>query len=203
MGEEVELVLHELSHPQDSVVAIAGDVTGRKIGAPLTDLYQRMLLRGEVRDCINYPTSTADGRRLRSSTIFIRDENGIPIGCLCINFDITKWLVAKHLTASYCQTESLGNEIGETFTGDVGTMLDWNVEEAIEQETIPVALMKKKDKLRVVRRLDTLGVFQIRGAVANVAAVLDVSRYTIYNYLNEARGGKTEAQGMYTAGKGM
>jgi predicted transcriptional regulator YheO len=192
IGEDVEVVLHELTHPQDSLVAIAGDVTGRSVGAPLTDMVQSMLLRGQIEDRINYSTRTADGRQLRSSTIFIRDTNEQPIACLCINFDITKWLIARHITASYCAIDSLEDEAEESFDGDVESMLDRNISEALAEDAVPVAMMKKEDKLRVVRRLEKVGVFQIKGAVASVARALSVSRYTIYNYLDEIRGEKTD-----------
>jgi len=192
IGEDVEVVVHELSHPQDSLIAMAGDVTGRSVGAPLTDMFQGMLLRGEIEDRINYSTRTADGRQLRSSTIFIRDENGEPLACLCINFDITKWLIARHVTTAFCSTESLEDDQAESFDGDVVSMLERNIEEALAEDAVPVAMMKKEDKLRVVRRLEQVGVFQIKGAVASVAAALDVSRYTIYNYLDEIRGEKTD-----------
>lgn len=36
-----------------------------------------------------YLTKTADGKLLKSSTIFIRNDEGKPVGILGINFDIT------------------------------------------------------------------------------------------------------------------
>jgi len=195
LGDDTEVVLHELSHPQNSVIAIAGNVTGRKVGAPLTDLVLRLMRRDKLKkDLINYHSRTSDGKELRSSTILIRDEKGEVIGCLCINFDITKWMVARHAIDSFCQTEPLDGETRETFTHDVESMLRSNIEETIEQQRIPVTLMKKEDKLRVVRQLDEQGIFLVRRAVAKVAKALDVSRYTIYNYLDEIRSQEAEEQ---------
>ena len=48
--------------------------------------------------------------------------------------------------------------------------------------------MKKHHKAAVVRELDEAGFFLIRDSVDHVAGQLDVTRYTIYNYLNEIRG---------------
>ncbi len=193
LGDDAEVVLHEFSHPQDSVVAIEGNITGRKVGAPLTDLLLRLVRRGQVdRDVINYSTHTDDGRVLRSSTIFLRDEGGQAIGCLCINIDLTRWIVAKHALEAYCRTEPLDDAPGETFTHDIEALLRANMEQVIEEEGIPVYMMKKEDKIRVVGRLDQRGVFLVKGAVAIVARALDVSRYTIYNYLDEARSVRPE-----------
>jgi predicted transcriptional regulator YheO len=52
---------------------------------------------------------------------------------------------------------------------------------------IPVDLMKKRHKAAVVRELDEAGYFLIKDAVDHLAGRLDVTRYTIYNYLNEVR----------------
>ncbi len=193
LGDDVEIVLHELSHPQDSAIAIEGNITGRKVGAPLTDLVLRVLRQGRVeRDLINYPNRTSDGKVLRSSTIFVRDERREVIGCLCINFDITRWVVAKHVVEGYCRTEPLDDKTHETFTQDIEALLRSNIEDVIRQEGMPVAMMKKEDKLKVVKSLDERGVFLIKGAVEAVANVLRVSRYTIYNYLDETRNQKIE-----------
>lgn len=48
--------------------------------------------------------------------------------------------------------------------------------------------MKKHHKAAVVRELDEAGFFLIRDSVDHVAGRLDVTRYTIYNYLSEIRG---------------
>lgn len=42
----------------------------------------------------------------------------------------------------------------------------------------------RADKQAVVRNLDRQGAFLLRGAVDDIAAVMGVSRITIYNYLN-------------------
>lgn len=191
-GENAEIVLHELSHPEDSAVAIEGNITGRKPGAPLTDLILTLLRQGRLEnDLVNYPIQTPDGKTLRSSTIFIRDENKNVVGCLCINIDISKWIVAKHLVEQYCHAEPVNADGGETFNQDVEGMLAVAIDDEIEREGMPVALIKKEAKIKIVERLDARGVFLIKGAVEAVAKSLDVSRYTVYNYLDETRGSRS------------
>lgn len=48
----------------------------------------------------------------------------------------------------------------------------------------PLADLGREDKQAVVARLDDLGAFVIRKAAEDVADRLDVSRFTVYNYLN-------------------
>ena len=73
-GQNCEVVIHDLQKPEKSLVYVAGKVTGRKPGAPSTDLVlQAIKNNGNTsNDLINYETSTKDGRTLKSSTIFIK-----------------------------------------------------------------------------------------------------------------------------------
>lgn len=55
----------------------------------------------------------------------------------------------------------------------------------IEQELgAPLSDLDREGKQEVVRRLDELGAFTLRKAVEDIASRLEVSRFTIYNYLN-------------------
>jgi hypothetical protein len=48
----------------------------------------------------------------------------------------------------------------------------------------PLADLSREDKQRAVRMLDDQGAFRLRRSVEEVAEVLGVSRFTVYNYLN-------------------
>ena len=90
-GSRCEVVLHDLSNPEHSIVSIAnGHVTGRSVGGSITGLGLKSL-KSEARDdeLINYRTVTRDGRTLKSSTITFRDSNEELELALCINFDVT------------------------------------------------------------------------------------------------------------------
>ncbi len=48
----------------------------------------------------------------------------------------------------------------------------------------PIADLDREGKQEAVRRLDELGAFTLRRAVEDIADRLQVSRFTVYNYLN-------------------
>ena len=48
----------------------------------------------------------------------------------------------------------------------------------------PLAGLTREDKQRAVRMLDDRGAFQLRRSVEEVAEILGVTRFTVYNYLN-------------------
>ncbi|MFD2415668.1 aminotransferase class V-fold PLP-dependent enzyme [Amycolatopsis pigmentata] len=174
IGPGNEVVLHDLSRLPDSIIAIGGELTGRGLGGPMTDLLLGLVRRGTTQDLTNYRTHGPDGRPIRSSTLFLRDADGVAVGALCVNSVDTAAAVD-------------GNGELETFPPDVDSLQRFLVERAIGRAGIPVDLMKKQHKAAVVRELDEAGFFLIKDSVDHLAGRLEVTRYTIYNYLNEIR----------------
>lgn len=83
IGIPCEVVLHDLRDLSCSIIAIAGDVTGRKVGGPMTDFGLRLLRSGRFEEnLIAYPNTTSNGKPLRSSAIFVRDKAGEVVGVL-------------------------------------------------------------------------------------------------------------------------
>lgn len=192
-GKNCEVVLHDLSEPSRSLIFKAGSVTNREIGAPVTNLVLEALQRygDATEDLIGYLNRTKDGKVLKSSTIFIRDNSGKIIGCLCINFDLTEFQVAKNILEDFCQLKDLA-EAGfertqEQFARDINEVVDNVVESVLQELGKPVPVMTKEEKVKAVEMLDDRGIFLVKGAVDVVAQALAVSKYTIYNYLEEAR----------------
>lgn len=50
--------------------------------------------------------------------------------------------------------------------------------------------MNKEAKIRLIRFLDERGVFMIQKSGQTVCELLGISKFTLYNYLEEARGKK-------------
>jgi hypothetical protein len=67
---------------------------------------------------------------------------------------------------------------------DVPRDIDWYLG-AVERDIgAPLAQLSREDKQRAVKLLNERGAFQLRKSVEQVAEVLGVSRFTVYNYLN-------------------
>jgi len=196
-GKKCEVVLHDFTIPQRSIVEIEnGHVTGRKIGDPITDFALSIWRKngyGKKKEdkIVNYRTNTKDGKILRSSSVFIRDNQKKIIGCLCINYDLTEYLMFNKIMEEFCTTIDLENEKSkeeaETFAGDVDEVLKDIIRKAIDEVGKPVSMMQKEDKLMVAKIVDEKGGFLIKGAINQLAAEINVSRYTIYNYLDELK----------------
>ena len=185
VGPHCEVVVHDFSDPEHSVVLIAGNVTGRRVGAPVPDL---SFISGELDrdtpDQMNY-RARIGSHHLQSSTIWIRDTDGTPIGAVCINVDYSDLTHARDLLDKLAtSTQNVSDlVITDTFAKDVGDLIELSVSEFLRQEDVQsVEAMGYEDKLRLIQSLEERGLFRIRGAVNRVADVLDVSRASIYNY---------------------
>jgi len=51
----------------------------------------------------------------------------------------------------------------------------------------PVALMTREQKIEGIQYLNRRGAFKIKNAINVVAKYYDVSRYTMYNYINDGQ----------------
>ena len=98
-GPSCEVVIHDLqsNDPDSSIVAIEnGHVSGRKVGDGPSHVVLEALNSGGIpEDRLSYLTKTADGKTLKSTTVYIRDEGREPIGIFSINYDITLMLAME------------------------------------------------------------------------------------------------------------
>ncbi len=182
-----EVVIHDLSQPKKSIKHIAGDVTHRKIGGPITDMVVKALHQEgcEIRDRHNYKTNTKDGRVLKSTTAFIRDPKGEVVAALCINFDMTDYLNASHALEIFASTVSTfnGPEKVETFASSISETIEALFDQSVAKIGKQPASMPIEEKVELVKELEASGLFQIKGAIDQVALLMGVSKYTVYNYL--------------------
>ena len=47
--------------------------------------------------------------------------------------------------------------------------------------------MSRSERIDLLRELHRKDVFRFRGAAETIAAIMGVTRYTVYNYMKEAR----------------
>jgi predicted transcriptional regulator YheO len=185
-----EVAVHDLTNLNRSLVYITGDITRRRPGAPITDMVVKALRREgrEIKDRCNYRTTTKDGRALKSSTAFIRDARGEVVAAFCINFDTTEYLNALQTIEHLVHTVDFnGNAKTETFAASVAETIEALFNQAVATAGKQPATMNMEEKIKLVVLLEEKGTFQIKGAVDQVALLLGVSKFTVYNYLQKVR----------------
>ena len=189
-GRHCEVAVHDLTRLEKSLVYIAGDVTKRKPGSPITDLVLKALRRDgdNAEDLPNYRTITKDGRILKSSTFFFRGRRGKVIGALCINLDTTDFMNTIRFVETFVRPgDDKGQNHRETFATTVNETVGSLVEQIVGEIGKQPSSMATEERFQFVRTLEEKGTFLIKGAVEQVASVTGVSKYTIYSYLQKIR----------------
>ncbi|WP_321202709.1 helix-turn-helix transcriptional regulator [Bacillus sp. CRN 9] len=187
-GPNCEVAVHDFSDLKKSLIHIAGNVTERTPGAPITDLVLNELAKrkSEIKDIANYKTQTKKGKILKSSTVFLRNADNKVIGALCMNYDISLMIqFGGDIEAFTSFDESDSKE--ETFFTSVQDVIHEMVDQVLQQFKKAPALMTLDEKVDCVRQLDDKGTFLIKGSTEYVASVLGVSKFTIYNYLQKIK----------------
>jgi len=188
-GEHTEVLLHSLDRNNPSIVKIAnGHITGRSIGAPITDFALFKLKKGQdISD--SYVTKTSSGKTLRSITTVIRNSANIPIGLLCINTDmdaplqsVLRIMLSENL--SRCEPVNSPENFARSIDESLQTTLDKISAEVKANEQVPPS---KKNR-EIVTQLYDLGVFELKDSIQIAAKRLDISVHTIYRYQREIKG---------------
>ena len=213
LGPDYEVTLHDLDPNNDSsIIAIAnGRVSGRTIGDPLGKKAREMLAHKEFESHdyrLNYSSQLVGGKNIRSSTLFIKDDTGTPVGLLCINFDDSRFqalndtmlklihpanftpeqFFSSEMTSSVLEAPTANNEESEErFHNDVIGIMDALFNEVGKNITIPLNRMTQEERTQFISQLYDRGIFRFKGAVQYCAERLGCSQASIYRYLSKVK----------------
>ena len=184
LGEGCEIVLHSLENLDKSVIKIVnGHHTGRKIGAPITNLALEMLdeiQKNKDQTGISYFTENKKGEPLKSATIVIRGENERIIGLLCINFYLNMPL--SSFLNVFTQRNGTGSQ-SEIFLDSSHSQIEEAVAEARQTVSCNHAIPSSLKNRNIIRILYNQGIFNMKNAVDYVAGQLNISKNTVYMHL--------------------
>ncbi len=212
LGPDYEVVLHDLTEPSCSIIAIANEhVSGRKIGAPLTNMALAILRDRSYEDSdfrVRDQGMSINGKSLRSNTMFIK-KDGELIGMLCINFDDSRYRQAAEILRELAHPGSLPEDRSRFSFPDVSAQ---NVQElysnsaegvaadAVSREMEKLGLTGKRlrvaDRLKIVGALEASGIFLLKGVVKDVAEALHCSQASVYRYLSQVKNENTDTAGI-------
>ena len=194
-GPNCEVVIHDLTNPQASVMfTVNNHVTGREIGQSFDHLVKTVLQSEDFKEdyLAGYTFVTEDKRTIRSSTSLIRDSKQKVIGAFCINFDVEALNQMQQFMNTFLSTQVEVQE-NETKSDDdienVEGIVDQLIQQIIQNSVHPV--MKRHEKIELIRFMDEKGIFLMKGSVEKVASLLGISKVTVYSYLDEIKNKST------------
>ena len=193
-GSSCEIAIHDLKTKdlEKSIVYIEnGHVSNRQTGDGPSGIVLETLQSdpSTIHDKLSYLTKTEDGRILKSSTFYVRDDDGSISYIFSLNYDITAFTAASTAIQSLIATkDNLPDLTGDSprqITHNVNELLDLLIEQAVAKVGKPVAMMNKDDKVAVVQYLDHAGAFLITKSGDKVSSYLGISKFTLYSYMGK------------------
>lgn len=195
-GPNCEVVVHKISQDSvdHSIVAIEnGHVTGRKLGDGPSQVVLEQLGKTidaeKAEDHFCYLTKTPDGRILKSTTLYIRDNEGKVCALFCINFDISALTMVGNAIGQLTAIEDNSQKEPARIPQNVSELLDDLIEKSVALVGKPVSLMTKDDKVRAIQYLNKSGAMLITKSGDKISKHFGISKYTLYSYLDVKTGG--------------
>lgn len=212
LGPSYEITLHDLSSENSGIVAIAnGEISGRSLGSPVTSIALKMLAQKEYEHSdyrLSYTGQLASGKTIRSSTMFIKDQTGKPVGLLCVNFDDSKFhemevnLLKLLHPDSFVEQHYLPSEGGvrirkpaelteqdspENYHADIQELMQEIFDDVANGYSVALDRLTQTERTDMISKLDDRGLFRLKGAVPFVAEKLVCSQASVYRYLSKTR----------------
>ena len=194
-GNDCEVCIHDLqANDLEHTICyiINGHVSGRKIGDGASKIVLETLealKRGDnVSDHLGYRTHTSDGRILKSSTIFLKDESGKYRFILGINHDMTNFINAQSALSNVVENiETTGEDIYGQIPLSVNDLLDNLIEQSVKLVGKTPALMTKDEKVKAIKFLQDAGAFLITRSGDKISQFFGISKFTLYSYIDQAK----------------
>jgi len=189
-GENCEIVIHKINEDNvnNSIVSIEnGHVSSRHLGDGPSQVVLEALKKepDELEDHVNYLTRTHDGRILKSSTIYLKDDHGKLEGIFAINYDITTLIAAETTLQSLITVDKKDDEKEPDYIPqNINELLDDLIQESVKLVGKPVPLMTKDDKIKCIQFLNSKGAFLVTKSGDKVANFFNISKYTLYSYID-------------------
>lgn len=181
----VEVTIHDVT--SGKISAIYGTITNRKAGdlSPVTELQLPVEKFPDVFD--PYYETNWDGRKIKCTTVTVRDAAQNPVALICFNFDVSVFQdMQVNLKTFLAVKENTTNPV-ELYGGNWQEKIDTLVSQYLSQHKLILGKLTREQKQALIEKLSQQGVFFLKNAAPYIANKLDISRATVYNYLKVLR----------------
>ena len=175
-----EVVLHDLTDPNNAIVAIHNDLSGRKVGQPATELgLARIADPNHAQVISNYANKFADGRQAKSTSVGIKDASGEYVAALCLNVDLTLFQGLQSAIGQFVSVDAQ-NGPRESLNPASADAIRARIDQfAARRATTPRAL-SAENRRTLLQELKDAGCMEVRRSSEIIAAHLGISRATVY-----------------------
>lgn len=188
LGSGYEIVLHSLEDFSHSAVkVINGYHTGRKEGAPITDLALKMLEEIQEQKSameVIYFSKNKNSEPLKSATIAIKGEKNRIIGLLCINLYLNMPLheFVKEMFSENSRVTT-NTENTENYSSKSKELIEETLLLLRSQVYDDASIAMTRKNKEVIKIAYEKGIYNLKDSVQITANILSMSKNTVYLHL--------------------
>lgn len=194
MGQNCEILVHDFrkGFDQSIVHAINAELSGRAVGGKprgaMITRFGKDISTLEASEVLFYKGK--GGQVFKSCSTLLADQSGKVVGSICINIEISQLLGMNALMIDFLDTtpkEALHEDGTAIVAQNVDDVLQYYINTCEKTIGTTMELMSKEEKVRALTFFDEKGVFKISKASVLLCERFQISKYTLYNYLDESR----------------
>lgn len=192
MGPDTEVILYSIE-PRAVYHAINPMDEEMVVGSEMHSLERSFLeeRRYEREDfVVNYRALSKRKNKLKSATLFLRDDRQNLVAMLTVNMNVDRLVEMRDMldimvSGQRPYDNRQGTPFYNSFDVSVEGMVTSTIQEELARYNVDPIRLSQQEKLEIVHSLDQKGIFLVKGAISELAAVLQTTETTIYRYLNK------------------
>ncbi len=194
LGDNCEIIVHDFrgGYEKSIVYELNSKLSGRELGGnPRGALIMNLgkdiepLKKSKV---IFYKGSK--GQIYKSSSTLLADKTNKVVGSICINIEVSQLMGINSMLSDFLTVSSVKERLPDSsaiMAQNVDDVLQYYISICEKQLGTSMELMNKVQKVQTLQFLDEKGVFKISKANVLLCERFQISKYTLYSYLDEAR----------------
>ena len=154
------------------------------------------------KDVLGFESTAANGKKMRSNSMFIKGADGELAGLLCINFDSSRYEELAGRVMDLCggliapgvesgtsliadHNDPDEDELRRGYPTSIAGATASIVSSVISAYPVDVSRLTQDEKMEIMDTLNRKGVFLLKGSVSYGARELRSSEASIYRYLGK------------------
>lgn len=179
-----EVVVHDLS--TNKIEAIFNPISKREVGDSSYLDHIKLEIYDQLSSVIGpYEKLNYDGRKLKCIITVIKDSDGIAVGTLCINLDISVFDKYQGILKLFLTNndEEMSEKSQSLFKDTLYKQINNFVQKYCMDHNLSIDNLTRLQKKNLILELKQNGALDGKNASQYIARALNVSRATVYNYL--------------------
>lgn len=191
LGADAEIVLYDVTK-EEAIFVQNSFHHETVIGSPIRSIEQRFIKEETYKkkdSVVNYRAFSADRKKLRSASHFIKNHDDELIGILTINYVVEDLIelrnILNHLISGSEPIDTTAERYYESFNLSFEDLMNSTIQEALTKFNVPPDRLSHNEKMELIRTLEEKGTFLIKGSITELARILNTTETSIYRYINK------------------